>query len=296
MAFKQETVDGRPSTLEVGERARYNHTNCVAGQDTRRRCYVERPVSDPTQLIYFCHNCGDGGVWREHGYRSFRDATHNSSIPKPEVTNEVIEKPKGLIQKLDDMPAYAQAYCLSKNIDDEKMVAYQLGFDPNTDRFWLPMANAYNERAKMDKLMGYQLRILRGKGPKYLTAANPEFDGYTILEIGNHRHDYQGPAFIVEDLLSGIALTEALGTVIDRGVVAVNYGIKVNSHLLWKLQKASTLTVWLDNDSRYVQMQAQHIARTAELFGIKSEALDDFTDCKNYSPSEIREILQYEYI
>ena len=62
--------------LEPGETVRYNHTDCPAGEDTRRRLYLTRPHADPTWVLGYCHNCQDSARSGGKKYEQYRNKRH----------------------------------------------------------------------------------------------------------------------------------------------------------------------------------------------------------------------------
>ena len=70
--------------------------------------------------------------------------------------------------------------------------------------------------------------------------------------------------------------------------VCINYGTKINTHMLWMLQDINIVYVWLDNDSQHVLNQARHIARTAELYKVKeTHVIEGYDDPKHQNKEEI---------
>lgn len=241
------------SELEPGNTIRVNHSDCPAGEDTRRRLYITRVQAKPDKVVAYCHNCQDSGVsispeWEPYrrdqfvamGQSRIEMSNDNSSLP-----------PKGLIQDPTQWPVLARQWQYRNSIFNNAIEMYNICYDPSSDRIYLPRWN--NDKDK--ELMGYQLRKLRrGSGPKYLTASFPNDKGFTLLRHGNP--DWSTTIVLVEDLISGIKIRRA-------GYSAViNYGIKTNIEALYACAGHDRFYVWLDNDSPHVERQAQNICGT----------------------------------
>ena len=174
--YKSDTDD-----LQPGDKVRVNHVDCTAGEDTRRRLYIERSDSDPCTLVYWCHNCQDGGAIRDHNHQNYRDFRHATTVSESPIKyEETIEIPQGIIYDWTMWPVQMMAWALQKNLDTSLAAAYGIGYDPQSDRAFLPMYRTWVDGHGMD-LEGYQLRLLHGKGPKYTTVRTKESEGWSYI-------------------------------------------------------------------------------------------------------------------
>ena len=267
--------------LQPGETIRVDHgTYCTAGEETRRRLYITRVMADPDIVVGYCHNCADGSRWVSKKYTPYRDMRHAQFYKDryPEYVDEVVP-PKGMVRSLTDWPTYAQSWAMSNRLTSELIQKYELAFDTSSDRVYLPRYGSIATK----KLNGYQLRLVTGRGPKYVTVTSKDDPGYTV--IPNPIMDDK--IIIVEDLVSGIHVSEA-----TNHDVIVNYGVKINPLVVAKANQYSYATVWLDNDSPYVCKQAEGYARTIALYGNTDTCVIDVqSDPKYNSNREIRDIL-----
>ena len=267
--------------LQPGETIRVDHgTHCTAGEETRRRLYITRVMADPDKVMGYCHNCADGGRWTDKEYTPYRDMRHAQFYKDryPEYVDEVVP-PKGMVHSLDQWPTYAQSWAMSNRLTSELIQKYGLAFDSSSDRVYLPR---YGSTATKD-LNGYQLRLVTGRGPKYVTVSSKDDPGYTVIPDPV----MDDKIIIVEDLVSGIHVADA--TTHD---VIVNYGVKINPLVVAKANQYGYAAVWLDNDSPHVCKQADGYARTIALYGnTASYVVTEKSDPKHNINRDIRDIL-----
>lgn len=281
--------------LEPGERARINHVDCEAGQDTRRRLYIERSYADPTSVVYYCHNCQQGGRASNDKYQTYRDTRHHATPSTPQL-EAVVEEPAGTIHKLDDWPTAAKIWAFNNSLTSNLCYAWGIAYDPNTNKIYIPRYDIMQHSGGNGELIGYQLRLIEGRGAKYTTVQTPDSNGWTAIAFSEDTTELRH-AVIVEDYVSAIHVAEAIGANdrwdMEDWIVCVNYGTKINTHMLYYISDCTTLDVWLDNDSQHVVNQAKHIARTAKLFGVyKAQCIDEeLTDPKHYTQEEIQDAL-----
>ena len=284
--------------LEVGQTTRVNHEGCTAGEDTRRRLYLTRPHSDPTKVLCYCHNCGVGWAEKGNKYARYRDEQHQPVSSSITVTKDVKE-PEGLIFDYSLWPTPAKGWAIKNNLNPGLIARYSIAHDPSTNRVYLPRfrtvrKNQSNGVIHNLDLCGYQLRNVDGtRGPKYLTASHPtRDDGFTCLT--NVASASRVTIYvIVEDLVSGIHVFEALSTYHNVRVL-VNYGIKINLLGLDHIKDSMKCVVWLDNDSSYVKKQAEQMGRTMQMVidnGTVATVLNK-EDPKHYGWIDIKEIVR----
>ena len=279
--------------IEAGQTVRYNHEDCPAGEDTRRRLYVTRVGADPTKLLAFCHNCQGNGIYTDSGTMQFRDDRHSKNISYPQQQcDDLVDPSPNMVETLNDWPAYAIGWAYGNGLTHRLTSHYGIMYDPNTDRVYLPRWNlmkAYGEeKREYTKLIGYQLRRVRPNStePKYL----PVVDKH---EERQHTWLVATPAVprslvvLVEDLASGIAVVEAASDAGYSVSVLVNYGVKVDPRLMYSLATTKCpALIWLDNDSDHVLDQARTMQRTITMYGGACDMLTDLKDPKQY-PNDV---------
>ena len=284
--------------LEVGQTIRINHEGCTAGEDTRRRLYLTRPHSDPTKVLCYCHNCGLGWAEKGNKYTRYRDEQHKPVSSSITVTEDV-KAPEGLITDYSLWPTPAKGWAIKNNLAQGLISRYGIAHDPSTNRVYLPRYRTVRKNQSTGVihnlgLCGYQLRNVDGtRGPKYLTASHPtQDDGFTCLtNVGNGIR--AAISVIVEDLVSGIHVFEALSPKHNVRVL-VNYGIKINLLGLDHIKESNKCVVWLDNDSSFVLKQAEQMGRTMQMVIDKGTvvAVLDKEDPKHYEWIDIKEIVR----
>lgn len=270
--------------IEPGETIRINHTDCEAGEDTRRRLYITRPIADPTKVIAYCHNCQQGGADGSNKYSIYRERRHASAaINLPPIDDNVVP-PHNMVGYMKDWPVDAKSWAYSNHLVDMDAVQYGIQFDPSSDRVYIPRY----DRVPNGKLVGYQLRRVSSlDGPKYLTAQKDDTPSFTVIE-GDIAPRY---AVVVEDYVSGIHIRKALH---DTDVYVI-YGTKIDPTVMYQLATHGYggVTIWLDNDNDHVCEQAKAMKRTIELYNpnIKVRRIALANDPKHHSPEEIKNLL-----
>lgn len=277
-------------SMSAGTTIRFNHKDCPAGEDTRRRLYVTKPATGDEVLAY-CHNCQMGGRWEIEGFRPdfSSDRVLTTELVKPgEWKYPVVSNTP------EEWPADMRAWFYSHGISVPLLELMGVGYSAQHHGVFLPM---YNEVIfSVDKppllldIKGYQIRDLQGAGPKYITAMKDrEAQMYSILMMASPKEDRVG--VVVEDLLSGIRIIQAAMTEELPVNVLVNYGTKVDPHVLGQLD-ADRFTVWLDNDNDHVILQAETIGRTLQVINRKPVHVHkEKIDPKAESYENIKEVL-----
>lgn len=282
--------------IEPGQTIKINHTDCEAGEDTRRRLYLTRTHADETRVIAYCHNCQQGGYHSDGHYKAYRNNKHKA--PKGGVVEikDEVSKPVGLVEKIADWPTSAKAWAYSRGITQDDAYWYGVEYDPSTNRVYLPRWTELDRRNEdRGVLAGYQLRALdRPYAPKYMTAQRQDVENYTFIHPKQNYCDY---AVIVEDLVSAIHIlraTENEGEGANLPGVYVNYGTRVDPKMMYEIaQQYTYAVVWLDNDNQHVVNQAKLMQRTIAMYnaGIRAGRVEESSDPKHYAPSEICIIL-----
>ena len=148
---------------------------------------------------------------------------------------------------------------------------------------------------KESVLNGYQLVKLDGEGPKYLTTQKDKQVTVSTLLLNNRAQRASSIIFgcIVEDLASGIALSEAFRTHNYDAIVTVNYGTRVSPEVLYLNKTFNFGVVWLDNDGEHIIRQAEKIAKVwGMLSGKPIEIERTLGDPKNISITQMRTTIE----
>ena len=287
-------------TLDRGQTVRVNHEDCPAGSDTRRRLYLTRPAGSPHIVVGYCHNCQDKGIYtgasaKDH-YRQHSGELEDVVLP----TGEKFLPPENLEFGSAMWPTDAIAWRIMTKLSPHALEEMGIGYDPSTHRIYLPTwdkvwSNAVDGQAN---LIGYQLRRLTAKGPKYLTAVKDQsVPPSTVFMASNRVNPDNNPvAVIVEDLLSGIHVARALEHTKYQAQVIVNYGTKVSPEVLHRVRYFQRGIVWLDNDSDHVSDQAHKIARVWSMLSGQAVVVEpSMDDPKKCSEETIVDIIDEHY-
>ena len=227
---------------------RFNHEDCPAGTDTKRRLYIRVPEDNPAQRIAYCHNCQESGGARGKGLLGGRRAPVLASKAR-----SLIDPPQRVAY--DDMPVTAVALLMSAGITEEMCTKYGIFYDERSQRL------VYTYRDRDGSILSQQLRSLHPCiQPKYysIDRYGAEFSSGVLGE---------GPLLVItEDLLSAIRVAEAGGRALPlRGV----YAHTEQLHYEVQNDEVATVLVWLDNDNDNVRERANQIVEAIEMFEVK---------------------------
>ncbi len=282
--------------IDPGETLRINHNKCEAGEDTRRRLYLTRPMSDPTTVIGYCHNCQCGGVLRTGKHMNYRDTKHKTPMGPTTLRIEDLAAPKHMIVDMMLWPTHATAWALKGKLTPQLCRDYNILFDPSSNRVYLPRYCSFTGAVPLGGVLrGYQLRNTDPglTVPKYLTVVTDDDRGYSIM-YGNVVSTVEPTIIVlVEDLLSGISIVEAFERTQRTVHAVVNYGTKVNLEAVNHCSRYNNILVWLDNDSSHVIDQAKVMARTISLLHPVAQVASELRekDPKHYDYITIRKIV-----
>jgi hypothetical protein len=215
--------------VERGQTIRIDHSDCPAGEDTRRRLYLTRPAGSPNVVLAYCHNCQESGVQRGE-FDKYRDYVAPST--EMGVLHIPFQEPSGLEWDPDNWPIAATSWRVLKGLGSNNVRQARIAYDPTTHRIYIPMYDYINtdaEPTKHSTLIGYQLRHIEGVGPKYLTALK-DSSTKPFTRIGPLISKY---CVLVEDLASGLALAAVAD---DHNLsILVNYGVQIKPEALYSV-------------------------------------------------------------
>lgn len=290
-------IDG----LDRGQTCRVNHEECPAGSDTRRRLYLTRPAGSPHIVLGYCHNCQDKGVYtgasaKDH-YRQHSGELEDVVLP----TGEKFLPPENLEFGSAMWPTDAMAWRIMSKLTPHTLEEMGIGYDVSTHRIYLPTWDkVWCKGTEGDpELVGYQLRRLTAKGPKYLTAVKDQsVPPSTVFQpVPGMLTDRGYPvAILVEDLISGIHVARALEHTQYEAQVLVNYGTKVSPEVLHRVRDFEKAIVWLDNDSDHVLDQAHKIVKVWRMLSGHDVSIEDIaSDPKHKTAEEILDVIDGHY-
>lgn len=282
--------------IEPGQTLRLNHTDCEAGEDTRRRLYLTRTHADETKVVGYCHNCQQGGYWNDDAFVSYRDTKHSATTASPVRFTDEVTEPVGLIEDCKLWPMDVKAWQFSRCLTHNDVHWWGIKYDPSTDRIYIPRWDVLDRKEKdTGNLIGYQLRkVHEYQQPKYITAQKEDAQGWTFIYPKQASCDY---VVIVEDLISAAHIlnaTEQEGNGANLPGVYINYGTKVDPVLMYKMALNNEYAVvWLDNDNAHVVNQAKMMERTIKMYNnrIRVGRVNLHSDPKHYDHNSICSIL-----
>lgn len=220
----------------VGEQVAINHTECPAGQDTRRRLFIK---NSGDAVMAYCHNCSGHLVRKRH--RGVRSAEVVQALlaqaSAVEATATEVQLPPDMQLNPTLWPDAARAWVYGCNLDDKDIQDYSLGYSPSWGRVILPVYEG-------GKCIFWQGRLIEGTGQKYISvksAKKPLFVGIPDPVKEQDRGRWNG-TFIVEDMMSALRLTKY-----GWHSLAL-LGTSEPDDILARMPKGPNCVVWLDDD------------------------------------------------
>jgi len=272
-SLKEGCLSLNPGELMMGSTVHVNHVDCPAGVDTRRRLYVTRNKAPSDLLVWYCHNCGQGGAFKARMHRSIAytatETVGNGSglLNVKDMWDQGIpwvEAPDEVVRWLTFRGAEASAV-----------------WDNNVR--WHPVKNALlfgvNERGNRDDTVvpwAIQVRNFGPKsGPKWWTCKGRWPEGAPLRTWFGVKQDYLETAsahkrqeralVLVEDWLSAAAVWHH--SLHDSYCL---YGAHIGMDELAKIRhelRYDKLLVWLDNDVTAVLSSREDIIKRAKMLG-----------------------------
>ena len=255
---------------DVVETVRYNHEECPAGTDTRRRLYITR--KDDGVIVGYCHNCGSSGM-AVHGRTHYRS-------PTPVTVNKkvgVVTMPTNLEFEPVLWPKEATDWVLKAGVPLTTVRAYGLAYDLDTRRVIIPKYNVDNELVMwQSRSVGLDL------GPKYLTEIKKDAQVHDPLGT-------KGDVVVIcEDMMSAIRLN--MYTTYDA-IPLFSSSVNITK-LLTPLANYDRIVVWLDNDGAEVNRHRDQLKLQLRSLGKSVGVVYDQDDPKHYTYSNIISIVE----
>jgi hypothetical protein len=289
VTMKLEIKNYPLNDIEVGETRRFDHIDCPAGEDTRSRLYLTRPVADPTKVIGYCHNCATSGVHSGTSFEVYRHQAHkNITTTNPHKQVETLIPPEHMESNLGLWTVNARVWAVNNSLTQTDVDRWNIEQDPSTGRVYIPR---YSEQGE---LVGYQLRnVEKNRQSKYLTVTRKDDAGYSAVCDMNLDYDY---CVIVEDTVSAIHIYNAFHHAKRNVKTLVNHGTRTNLSLIAAIPPEAEVVVWLDNDSEAVIKAAETYIRTITLVGknktVRGELM--MSDPKHWCWEDIEEAITGE--
>lgn len=222
----------------VGEQVNINHTNCLAGQDTRQRLYVKRIANG---IVAYCHNCGEFGVANNKGWREIKVLQDLMSVNQQQLKEAVaVTVPDDTTYIPTDFPEEALRWLYSSFLDDTQIQKYRIGYSPSWGRTILPV---YDD---VGNLIFWQGRAHGMLKPKYISVSGAQ-KPYKVIKSVNPSV-FGAILTITEDMLSAIRMAENFEPGIKFDAMPLLGTTISTSDLLNVVVDYQTIMVWLDDD------------------------------------------------
>lgn len=272
IAMHPEVLD-----LEEEEQVQFNHENCDAGRDTKKRLFVRKRDGG---LVAYCHHCGLGGGSK--GQRSYIKRGENLVVQRA-----TLDLPRDITSAPEQCHVLHNAWLNKYRIEPSVAAWYKIGWSEQNGRTILPIYDG-------DKLIAYQRRHIlpHDRGPKYLTTRlaygkHPAFKALTWASNSG----FPGVLVLTEDILSAIKVSSVAA---GWALLGTYLTPSVKDDII--LAGFHTVLVWLDDDNPAVQQAQRRIRRMlspyVRVFNItKKDHGSPIADPKTFSTTEISRVL-----
>ena len=277
-------------TLAPGETAHCNHDGCPAGEDTRSRLYFTRKSNPVELVVYFCHNCTEGGAFSTSGRAKLEPRSTAAKGNELQHIMDVMGRSVD-VTKLAGSPLTIEQTCWITAGQPMCHWSYYpedfILFDPMDRSLVFPIWTTNPEQGDSPWPLAIQKRYHREYGPKCITTkAN---DAVTVRTFVRPAVKHPAnPVVVVEDMLSAYRVVK------DAGHVAyVLFGNHMDmSELVEHRDEFSNgVTVWLDNDNDQVLENALKIHKRAQMLGLPTNLIQGVLEPKKLTPPALRYML-----
>ena len=258
--------------MEDGEQLHFNHPNCEAGADTKKRLFIKR---DENVWVAYCHHCG------QKGYRKHGKVNHIKRRGRVEH-HHTLRLPADFTTDPAKCHVLANAWYHKYGITHEERTHYRLGWSDKEQRAILPVWD-------QGELVCYQRRKLlpQDNGPKYTTArrvgsSNAVFNG------GYGEHMAGDIMVLTEDILSAIVVGRQVTTTALMGVFLPEVQVP---HVLRFTPKE--VLIWLDDDNPAVRVAQRQIVRRLSPYAEVRKVTGMDRDPKELSDDAITQLLRW---
>lgn len=240
--------------------------------DTRSRLYLR---SVPAGTVWFCHNCGAGGIKRNTKLTpsEILKRAKQSVIPSTAGTYKTIRLPSDFSLKI---PTEGLKWFFKYGIYLEEIERYRFGYSDYNNRLILPV---YND----DALVYFQARTLgtpSKTNPKYL---NVKLSGAKNVFFKVLSNPVSKSVVIVEDILSSIKVGRVENSIALLGSYVPTSLTEICNHF-------DTIILWLDRDKLKSSLKYCQTLQARTGKQVKIVMVDK--DPKEYSNDEIKNILK----
>lgn len=247
--------------LQPGRTVNINHEGCPAGEDTRRRLYLTRQRVPTDVVLWYCHNCGNGGAFKSR----MNAAVEVCADPIPERRESIgdIWRQSIPYTSHEMWPDHAKEYILQRNVPGS-FICNCMRYHPIRDALCTMVHKRFNYR-NVDQPLGLVLRNFGHGSPKYITYKEDKTQPMrTYFGTAGDRTTY---VTITEDVLSASRAYFSSYEVHSYALYGTHCTVDDLLYLRDKCDQRNVL-VWLDNDNDTVRDHATQIAARASLLGM----------------------------
>jgi hypothetical protein len=249
-----------------------NHEECG---DTRGRLY-ERDT--PKGILWYCHNCGKGGL-------RFKDGLTPREVVKlcsPIEQNDPLEVtlPRDVTYLL---PIEALAWLWKYDLDQYEIDTMRCCYSPSMNRLILPVyKNDAAGTAKLVYWQGRNLGVIDKKNPKYINSKKKKGED-CFFKTDVYSSD-KSRLCLVEDIISAVKVGRACDSIALLGSYIPMEIVRLLTEQRC-IVPYDQILIWLDYDKQKESIQFSK--RLRELTGKDIRCIITEKDPKEYSTEEI---------
>lgn len=271
--------------LDVNQTKSCNHYGCPAGEDHKGRLYFTRKDKPTDIVVWFCHNCAEGGAIKTRFTLSdTKGSAGKTTKDETRYIADVLARSVDITSKEGCHITTVQDKWLMNHAATSPQGYYPRGqvlLDPMDGSLVFPIcAPEARDVPVPSQPNAMQKRFHRTYGPKCVTTkATGE------VKVREFFGGLNGPVVIVEDKLSAIRLLMDTDT---RSYVLFGSSMDISELVEYKDQFMAGVIVWLDNDNAQVIGNSHKIASLCRMLGIPVAHIDKIPEPKQFGPVALK--------
>lgn len=295
-----DTTDGRirkDYTSEIrglapGQTMHVCHKGCPAGEDHRHRLYLTRSEVPTNVILWYCHNCGQGGGFKESHLHLPAGPSMRTLVPPKdnrEAAKVLLDRSVMLTDANDvamECPIAVADWLYGGTFDQTYFPFQDLApiyYDPLETSIIFTLRDP-------DGITGYQRRFFTEKGPKCLTMM---LDGHKGSGLWLDQALRPHTRVLVEDPISAhmvIYWATQVGLLGTGAYAMLGSDCSIENLFKMKEDGTSKVVIWMDNDNEQVLKNRETIRARAERLGLEVQVVRKWSDPKKHQ-NALRKLL-----
>lgn len=287
----RECFNEHIKTLAPGETAHCNHDGCPAGEDTRGRLYFTRKSNPVDLVVWFCHNCTEGGAFNTNGRTTLEPHSYAKSGDELQHIMDVMARSVDVTNLIGPPLTIDQERWLNTTQPVCHWAYYPddfILFDPMDQSLVFPIWTTDPEQDAAPVPLAIQKRYHREYGPKCITTKANDAVTVRMFVRPGYTTVAGTPIVVVEDMLSAYRVVKDAGHV---AYVLFGNHMDMSELVEHRDEFINGVTVWLDNDNDQVLENALKIYKRAQMLGLPTTRIVGVPEPKKLTPPALRAML-----